>query len=579
MGTVLFNEVLKDSPPEELVKDIPNDSLPSTISSSPVLKFLYSLMSQLDDPMAFVRDLIHCFDERKGALTVAYHLPKLASTFRCVTVVACEMTKGDQPLMTVQTEDKQFYLDMLAQSRSSRLLIFNRLFDVPVNEFPEMFQLLFDHSDRDDRGAILVKYGIPPDITINDVVRYFIESRQSTGLAEFVDNHGYRLECVQLLEQSIKPFYEEIVRSDGTRTVYSTDYKHILKALNLILDDHPDLKPKSVYRRACNHISSTGFLIAELSNKIPGDGPIFLENSRCIIDLLLKKVELIEEEAFKVDYTHYLINQLLRYDHTVICGEYIADQAEMLSFYEERVAAFPSNPHEKRKVETFTLPVYEADCPIVLISDSSVLPKMRSFLTKQNNVIAGLDCEWCPVAEENGASILQIAFSGVEYQDFVKACFKKRKDVPSAQKFVIIIDLVAIMKRASRDFVRFIMESESIFKIVFGFADDVRKLRMRLDDEGLPSPANFVDLYQKSRMSLKDLVKKEMNVELSKWCRLSDWERRPLRPQQIKYAGKHSYSKRIFFTVIATDALVLIDLYEKVQDNQDNPEDKRQRLD
>ena len=44
---------------------------------------------------------------------------------------------------------------------------------------------------------------------------------------------------------------------------------------------------------------------------------------------------------------------------------------------------------------------------------------------------------------------------------------------------------------------------------------------------------------------LADLVRQCLGKPLNKQQQMSDWEKRPLRPQQITYAGNHRYSDYI----------------------------------
>ena len=60
--------------------------------------------------------------------------------------------------------------------------------------------------------------------------------------------------------------------------------------------------------------------------------------------------------------------------------------------------------------------------------------------------------------------------------------------------------------------------------------------------ESVPSE-NLIFIKSEER-GLSDLVRQCLGKPLNKEQQMSDWEKRPLRPQQIKYAGKltiHEY--------------------------------------
>ena len=169
----------------------------------------------------------------------------------------------------------------------------------------------------------------------------------------------------------------------------------------------------------------------------------------------------------------------------------------------------------------------------------------------------GIDCEWPPILGRNSAAqkltLLQIAS--------FDSCF--------------LIDVLKL--KDSKHWTRFtekILNSKSITKIGFGFHNDLSLIKTSFPLETLFNPQKIFDLSkvfefvlseyqnlipddaiaQARRKDLKGLSKCVFLLfgkPLDKSEQFSDWSRRPLREEQVKYA--------------ALDAFCLIDIFEELR--------------
>lgn len=186
----------------------------------------------------------------------------------------------------------------------------------------------------------------------------------------------------------------------------------------------------------------------------------------------------------------------------------------------------------------------------------------------------GIDCEWAPLTnamagEREKLSIIQIA----------------TKDA------IHIVDALGLAKHGDLwdVFASKIINSSSLLKLGFGFQSDLKVLKHALHGKAILAPEQILDLYpflnwlvpnvrgfvddadsqRATELNLKGLsrlVHLFLGKELDKNCQFSNWEKRPLRTEQIEYAALDAYVLiQIFDAIKLKSAKLNVNLDEKVK--------------
>ncbi|KAL2325579.1 hypothetical protein Fmac_024637 [Flemingia macrophylla] len=150
--------------------------------------------------------------------------------------------------------------------------------------------------------------------------------------------------------------------------------------------------------------------------------------------------------------------------------------------------------------------------------------------------VIGLDCEWKPNyvkgSKPNKVSIMQI---GSERMAFIFDLIKLHKEAPG------ILD----------DCLTRILLSPGILKLGYNFQCDVKQLARSYEDlrcfKNYEMLLDIQNVFREPRGGLAGLTEKILGASLNKTRRNSNWEQRPLTPNQLEYA--------------ALDAVVLVHIF------------------
>nr|XP_011466152.1 PREDICTED: uncharacterized protein LOC101292807 isoform X2 [Fragaria vesca subsp. vesca] len=154
--------------------------------------------------------------------------------------------------------------------------------------------------------------------------------------------------------------------------------------------------------------------------------------------------------------------------------------------------------------------------------------------------VVGLDCEWKPNyvkgSRPNKVSIMQIA----------------------SDKMVFILDLIKLYQDVPDvldDSLTRVLQSPGILKLGYNFQCDMRQLAQSYEDlecfKHYQMLLDVQNVFKEPRGGLSGLAKKILGVGLNKTRRNSNWEQRPLTPNQLEYA--------------ALDAVVLVHIFGHVR--------------
>ncbi|XP_031269534.1 uncharacterized protein LOC116128004 [Pistacia vera] len=156
--------------------------------------------------------------------------------------------------------------------------------------------------------------------------------------------------------------------------------------------------------------------------------------------------------------------------------------------------------------------------------------------------VVGVDCEWKPNYEKgskpNKVSIMQISS---DTKVFILDLIKLYKDVPD------VLD----------NCLTHILQSPGILKLGYNFQCDMKQLAHSYGEldcfKHYEMLLDIQNVFREPRGGLSGLAKKILGAGLNKMRRNSNWELRPLSPNQLEYA--------------ALDAAVLIHIFRHVRDH------------
>ncbi|KAJ3094762.1 K(+)/H(+) antiporter [Phlyctochytrium planicorne] len=272
--------------------------------------------------------------------------------------------------------------------------------------------------------------------------------------------------------------------------------------------------------------------------------------SQHIICTLLEEREKGSQDGRTLTALDWLIEEFSRR-----CNQIQFYQDATIFFRNSRSHTFGKNYYSLKAGHD--LPVYDGGYDIEFVGTDEQLEKLSKLIRNQKDplleergqvMIVALDSEWAPdnleltgSPESKGshASILQM---GLEHA--------------SGKRYMYVLALSVLNVSTMEEMLGSLFNSKKIKKIGFSFEQDASKLRsqyktipdkLRYMKDLANIPANEIKKYQSDqsnggikpggKMSLADLTRFVLRKRLSKSARISNWDRRPLRPQQLKYAG------------------------------------------
>ncbi|KAF7817961.1 Exonuclease mut-7-like isoform A [Senna tora] len=176
----------------------------------------------------------------------------------------------------------------------------------------------------------------------------------------------------------------------------------------------------------------------------------------------------------------------------------------------------------------------------LFVEDIIWVDEIEGLLDATNHIegckLIGIDCEWKPNhvkgSKPNKVSIMQIAS---EKMVFIFDLIKLHGEVPE------ILDNCLIR----------ILQSPRILKLGYNFLCDIKQLAHSYEElscfKHYEKLLDIQNIFKEPRGGLSGLAEKILGAGLNKARRISNWEQRPLTPNQLEYA--------------ALDAVVLIHIF------------------
>ena len=195
---------------------------------------------------------------------------------------------------------------------------------------------------------------------------------------------------------------------------------------------------------------------------------------------------------------------------------------------------------------------------IIFVDNSELLEHCIDVVFDSN--IVGIDAEWLFMknfGSEQNVALLQLATRArIFLVDLLFFC----RDSSTVKKII--------------EFLKKLIESKTIIKVGFGLHDDLKKLFTCLGNENVltKQTCRIVDLHTVSKYigkqypkllsassssskqvnGLSKLAEQTIGLTLDKSEQISDWERRPLREAQIKYAALDAYCLLEIYDILSS---------------------------
>ncbi|XP_004495673.1 uncharacterized protein [Cicer arietinum] len=184
----------------------------------------------------------------------------------------------------------------------------------------------------------------------------------------------------------------------------------------------------------------------------------------------------------------------------------------------------------------------------LMVEDIIWVDEVEGLLDATNHIVdskvIGVDCEWKPNyvkgSKPNKVSIMQIA----------------------SEKKVFIIDLIKLHREVPESLdncLTRILLSSGILKLGYNFQCDIKQLAHSYEElkcfKNYKRLLDIQKIFKDPRGGLAKLTEKILGAGLNKTRRNSNWEQRPLTPNQLEYA--------------ALDAVVLVHIFRQLPDQGD----------
>ncbi|OWZ23087.1 hypothetical protein PHMEG_0002079 [Phytophthora megakarya] len=244
-----------------------------------------------------------------------------------------------------------------------------------------------------------------------------------------------------------------------------------------------------------------------------------------------------EEDSCSFTYTYKAIREF-KLEH----------EAEFMPYMMQARAAMPKSVFADASAtpvdDAAYLKIPLAPDHVVVVDSDEALALATDLLMRDSVTRLGLDAEWRPdsrAAVPSKCSILQVA----------------------CDDYVFIFDFVEMTLGDLEELFEHLFSSEKIAKIGFAIDGDIKRLRWSFPDvKCFDTFANVLDfsfetLEPTTHLADGTYIKQALGFPLSKLQQKSDWERRPLTPQQVAYAALDAYCLLMLQDAVANFSVTL----------------------
>eukprot|EP01028_Stygiella_incarcerata_P013345 TRINITY_DN82187_c0_g1_i1.p1 TRINITY_DN82187_c0_g1~~TRINITY_DN82187_c0_g1_i1.p1 ORF type:complete len:473 (-),score=124.51 TRINITY_DN82187_c0_g1_i1:311-1729(-) len=424
----------------------------------------------------------------------------------------------------VSGEMEEFIRDRLRHPNKHSLRALRRnLFSNGIAARVLIIEEYISSLDERTRGNIVLAATILLPFVSERVARRFVDSfSKNTRLVTRAAEECYvcRGVCVDLLMEKGN-IDVAVALSAKLRISEPHDVAGLIRA---IIENKKDYAPEKIlvvlFKHDPTRMNDPNEFIEALLSQAPSMAANYMEklgvsetmfDIRTHVDRLIaaKKLELVEELFRNFDsIRHYAVEAL---------GPVDKNFRDMMTTRLNKKEIFPPLP---------SLPFPLPKESIIFVCDEKTTMEAEELLFRPSVTRVGLDAEWKPTFGRGASrvSILQVA----------------------CEDYVFIFDLLFAFSGHMEDVLSRLFRSDRIMKIGMAFDGDLKELRRSYpscESFDVVHPiidvnAQFRKCYSgKNQRSLSSLVAYATGCCLNKKERMSNWELRPLRPQQLEYAA------------------------------------------
>ncbi|KAI9003706.1 ribonuclease H-like domain-containing protein [Gaertneriomyces semiglobifer] len=471
--------------------------------------------------------------------------PRSATTQRFLQLLA----DADQsPLLWILAEAFSINLG-IPENRSLALALYHRLFELKA---------------MSECAALVSLHGLYSHVDSTTLILGLVEREDKPSLAALIGTHEERLQQFYDLMESqctmqLTPLNQELldsrpVQRDQKLSRCASMSWHLIRRFGT----DPDTKYPAI--AAALRLRNATWLLGDVRERLLQSESYDSEAYEGFTDLLEVIINAGSSSVWNRLLAKYFVRYFIGHSKT---EDYAADLAKALDvsdYYEVAVqnGCAMRSPRDFPGKKEALLPAYNTNNPIHFVGTVEQLRNLQSMFVKGEVARLAVDCEWSPTVGLQDATsrpaVLQIGLEALRHNG-------------SREQMCHIIDLIGLPHDDLQSALQTIFLDTRSVKLGFDFGQDVKQLRQVFPSmPSLSKIPNFVDLqktvsingtYTEKRppASLSSIAECFLNQRLDKSARLSNWERRPLRNAQLKYA--------------ANDSMVLLDIHAEYSRSQE----------
>ncbi|KND04915.1 uncharacterized protein SPPG_00606 [Spizellomyces punctatus DAOM BR117] len=497
--------------------------------------------------------------------------PKRQKTERAVKRIDDDITPASTALRTTNTKR---LLSLLANYTESPLLCllippFGIAFNVSDHRLlgRSLFERLLAIGALAECVMLATDYGFYPYVDHRALLLQLARAEDKKSITVLLAGYTDRLiTFCELMEEMCSQELKTIDHMLGSGHFVGTEHRMLLKqyakAGSDIMAKHridPDANYHSV--AAASRLMTVTWLLHEVDLLIFSSPNLDLAELEDYTDIFETVATAGSSKRWKTVLSKLFVGHFMRYEKTRLYGAFLSELLQVRDFYGQmtKVTVEPTPEFHSVPAHGKKMDMYLSDVPVEFVNTLEKLEVLNGLISERV-VKVGIDCEWAPTALRITAdtappAILQIALDLNDADE--------TSPVNSAPRRICrILDLIHLPRKDLSRTLERLFTSRTILKLGFDFSHDLSLLRTifpslpplaqipRFEDL-CKYPVNGNNPTKKHKNSLKKMVELILHKRLDKTVRISNWERRPLRASQLRYA--------------ANDAIVLLDLYDKYQ--------------
>ncbi|KAJ3185728.1 Exonuclease mut-7 [Gaertneriomyces sp. JEL0708] len=457
----------------------------------------------------------------------------------------------------------QRFLQLLADADQSPLLwILAEAFSINLGITENrslglaIYQRLFELKAMSECAALVSLHGLYSHVDSTALILGLVEREDKHSLAALISTDEERLQqfydvmesqCTMHLTRLNQELLDSRpVQRDQKLSRCASMSWHLIRRLKT----DPDTKYPAI--AAALRLRNALWLLGDARERLLHSETYDSEAYEGFTDLLEVIIHAGSSSLWNKLLAKYFVRYFIGHSKTENYAADLAKALDVSDYYEVVVqnGCTMRAPRDIPRGKEALLPAYNTNNPIHFVGTVEQLRNLQNMFVKGEVARLAVDCEWSPtVGLQNATSrpaVLQIGLEVLRHNG-------------SREQMCHIIDLIGLPHDDLQSALQTIFLDTRSVKLGFDVGQDVRQLRQAFPSmPSLSRIPSFVDLQKTVSLNGTDTEKRPpaslstiaeyfLNQRLDKSARLSNWERRPLRNAQLKYA--------------ANDSMVLLDIH------------------